>query len=282
MRPVVPVEEHSRESTPPPSGSGVTSAHTETKLAREGYNRTSIRTDNNEVTMFSVIFEVFPRQERFNEYLGLAKHLKPILESIDGFVDNERFESKLRPGWILSHSTWRDEKSVVRWRTTGEHHMVQEQGRSEVFADYHLRVGDVTADSQAPKEAPVREQRFDETETGAAKMATLTEMAPQAATASGVHADLPVALGLDLSRDGVVDYDVFASIYNPGKLALLVSWRDARAANPWAPVQAAGLQALRHRRIRIVRDYGMFDRREAPQFYPDAKGRETRHAKPAR
>jgi hypothetical protein len=28
----------------------------------------------------------------------------------------------------------------------------------------------------------------------------------------------------------------------------------------------------------VVRDYGMFDRREAPQFYPDANGRETRHA----
>ena len=34
----------------------------------------------------------------------------------------------------------------------------------------------------------------------------------------------------------------------------------------------------RLRRVRIVRDYGMFDRREAPQFYPDAKGAETKHA----
>ena len=62
--------------------------------------------------MFSVIFEVYPKEQRFEEYLALAKHLKPILEKIDGFVDNESFESKRRPGWILSHSTWRDEKSV--------------------------------------------------------------------------------------------------------------------------------------------------------------------------
>jgi hypothetical protein len=27
----------------------------------------------------------------------------------------------------------------------------------------------------------------------------------------------------------------------------------------------------RLRRVRIVRDYGMHDRREAPQYYPDAK-----------
>ena len=32
------------------------------------------------------------------------------------------------------------------------------------------------------------------------------------------------------------------------------------------------------RRVRVVRDYGMFDRREAPQFYPDADGRATLHA----
>jgi heme-degrading monooxygenase HmoA len=104
--------------------------------------------------MFSVIFEVFPKKERLEEYLTLAKHLKPILEKIDGFVDHERFESKRRRGWILSHSTWRDEKSVVRWRTTGEHHKIQERGRSEVFQDYHLRVGDVIGDTNPPGEAP--------------------------------------------------------------------------------------------------------------------------------
>ena len=31
----------------------------------------------------------------------------------------------------------------------------------------------------------------------------------------------------------------------------------------------------RVRRVRVIRDYGMFDRQEAPQFYPDAEGAET-------
>jgi hypothetical protein len=34
-------------------------------------------------------------------------------------------------------------------------------------------------------------------------------------------------------------------------------------------------------KVRIVRDYGRFDRREAPQFYPDVKGVETKHPEPA-
>ena len=122
--------------------------------------------------MFSVIFEVLPNDGRKDDYLDLAKHLKPILEKIDGFVDNERFESKLRPGWVLSHSTWRDEKSVVRWRTQGEHHVAQGKGRFEIFRDYHLRVGDATSDTAPPKEAPIIERRFDETEIGNAKIVT--------------------------------------------------------------------------------------------------------------
>jgi heme-degrading monooxygenase HmoA len=229
--------------------------------------------------MFSVIFEVYPKEARFDDYLALAKRLKPVLEQVDGFVDNERFDSKRRPGWILSHSTWRDEKSVVRWRTVGEHHLAQQTGRSEVFGDYHLRVGDVTADTDAPREAPVREQRFDATEVGAT-LATLTEITPQPGATFGSPAGLVSALGLDVSLGGVADHDVFASIYNPGKLALLVSWIDAAAASRWMPVRTNDIQTLRHRKVRIVRDYGMFDRREAPQFYPDAKGRETQHAKP--
>jgi heme-degrading monooxygenase HmoA len=40
--------------------------------------------------MFSVIFEVHPRREKFDLYLDLAKGSKPILEGIDGFIDNER------------------------------------------------------------------------------------------------------------------------------------------------------------------------------------------------
>ena len=232
--------------------------------------------------MFSVIFEVLPVEGRKDEYLELAKHLKPILETIDGFVDNERFESKRRPGWVLSHSTWRDEKSVVRWRTQGEHHVIQGKGRFEIFADYHLRVGDVTADTAPPVEAPVHERRFDETEVGAAKLVTFTEITPRQDAAFAAQPDLlPAHLGVDPAGGAAVEHDVFASIYNPGKLALLMSWHDPKAGNAWSPRKMDDIEKLRHRRIRVVRDYGRFDRREAPQFYADVKGAETRHPEPA-
>ena len=226
--------------------------------------------------MFLAIFEVRPKTERFNDYLALAKRLRPTLEKIDGFVENERFESRRRPGWILSLSTWRDEKSMVRWRTTGVHHIIQKQGRAEILEDYHLRIGDVTADTHAPSSAPVHEQRFDETEIGA-KFATVTELTPWQDASIGAPSDIIAGLGLDISQ-AVIDTDVFASIYNPGKLALLALWRDPASANTWIPRKLASAQMLRHRRVRIVRDYGMFDRREAPQFFSDARRGETKHA----
>jgi heme-degrading monooxygenase HmoA len=221
--------------------------------------------------MFSVVFEVHPKREAFDLYLALAKDLRPILQEIDGFIDNERFESTRRPGWILSHSTWRDEKAVVRWRTAARHHETQQRGRDEVFQDYHLRVGEIVADSAPPVGMPIVEQRLDETEIGAAKFVTLTEIHPAPSDIEALDNDvLPDRIGLDRRHTALIAYDVFASIYNKGKLALLASWRDQPAAEDFAPHSLPGA-SIRHRIIRIVREYGMFDRRESPQYYPDIK-----------
>ena len=220
--------------------------------------------------MFMVIFEVQPRKERFDEYLEIAKSLKPHIEKIDGFIDNERYASKRSEGRILSLSTWRDEKAVIRWRTLAAHHQAQEKGRSEIFRDYHLRVGEVVADTQPPKDHIVREQRLDETEVGAAKVVTISEM--PAKDGKPASADLATDLGLDKARNpDLLDHEIFESIYNPGKLVLLVSWRDADAAAAWRPAAIATAKSLRHRQVRIIRDYGMFERREAPQFYPEVQ-----------
>jgi len=218
--------------------------------------------------MFVVLFEVQPKGERWDEYLEFAKFLRPKLETIDGFVDNERFASKRTEGRLLSLSTWRDEKALVRWRTQGEHHAVQEKGRFEIFADYHLRVGEIVADTAPPDGTGLAQQRLDETETGAAKAVTITEITPN----QGAPAIAQEAFGLDPRAGDLVDHEVFESITAPGKLLLLASWRDAASASDWRPQAPASGDAMRHRRVRVVRDYGLRDRREAPQFYPPVDG----------
>jgi heme-degrading monooxygenase HmoA len=220
--------------------------------------------------MFAVIFMVQPKKDRFDDYLNLAKSLKPELEKIDGFIDNERFGSKRTEGRLLSLSTWRDEKAVIRWRTFGVHHEVQEKGRFEVFEDYHLRVGEITVDNEVPRGQKLQELHFDETAIGTAKVVTISELSPTKGE-KPASADLVADLGLQKSgTDGVIDHEVFESITNLGKLLLLVLWRDGAAAEHWKPRTAAGGK-LRHRSVRVIRDYGMSDRREAPQFYPEVK-----------
>jgi heme-degrading monooxygenase HmoA len=218
--------------------------------------------------MFAVIFEVQPRKERFDEYLALAKALRPRLDTIDGFIDIDRFASKRKEGRVLSLSIWRDDKAVTRWRTHAAHHGAQEKGRSEIFADYRLRVGEITADSgQQPGQAIVQ-QRFDVTEAGDAKVVTISEITAAHADGTGPDA-LALRLGLNADTPELIDHEAFESIYHPGKLLLLAGWRAAEAAAAWLPRQPAAASTLRHRHVRIVRDYGLFDRREAPQYYPD-------------
>src|ERR1700743_690440 len=115
--------------------------------------------DIRENEVFSVIFEVHPKSEQWDAYLGNAKMLRSELEQVDGVVDNIRYKSLTRDGWILSLSGWRDEKSVVRWRTRMRHHEVQAKGRSEILLDYHLRVGQITRDTQIPPGHRLEEQR---------------------------------------------------------------------------------------------------------------------------
>ena len=219
--------------------------------------------------MFAVIFELQPKQEKFAEYLRLAKYLKPMLEAIDGFIDIDRFASKRQNGHLLSFSTWRDEKAIVRWRTQAEHHAVQEKGRFEIFEDYHLRVGEVTLDTAAPKGRAIQEQRFDSTDAGEAKVVTITEVLLQEDNALGTGVErLGTHLGLRASSDGLLGQEVFESLYYPAKFLLLAAWRSADAAKSWSPTMLDWAKSVHHRHVRIIRDYGRFDRREAPQFFP--------------
>jgi heme-degrading monooxygenase HmoA len=225
------------------------------------------------MTMFAVIFEVQPKQERWNDYLDLAGMLRPALEKIDGFIDNERFTSLLDRGRVLSLSTWLDEKALIRWRTLALHHDAQEQGRSSTFADYHLRVGEVVADTHVPRGHVLPQQRFDETETGAAKLVTITEFRVPGDSGAGGDA-LAADLGPPtVETNSVVSHEAFTGITDPAKSLLLVSWRHHAAGERWRPSTPPGAD-IRHRTVRIIRDYGMRDRREAPQYYRAVAGDE--------
>jgi heme-degrading monooxygenase HmoA len=96
--------------------------------------------------VIAVIFEVWPAEGRAAEYFDMAASLRKDLESIDGFISIERFESLVTKGKYVSLSFWRDEEAVRTWRNLEGHRRAQMKGRGGVFADYRLRVASVMRD----------------------------------------------------------------------------------------------------------------------------------------
>jgi len=107
--------------------------------------------------MIAVIFEVWPAEGQVEAYLDIAHELRAELDRIEGFISVERFESIYEPGKYLALSFFRDEAAVRAWRDHAEHRIAQAKGRGGVFANYRLRVAEVTRDygpddrKQAPK-----------------------------------------------------------------------------------------------------------------------------------
>jgi heme-degrading monooxygenase HmoA len=220
--------------------------------------------------MFPVLFEVHPKPGQWDAYLGYAKMLRPELEQVGGFVDNNiRYRSLTREGWILSLSNWQDEKAVVRWRTKMKHHEVQELGRGEVLLDYHLRVGQITHDTRLPEGMELRDQRLDETEVGVGTAVVLIDAKrPSDWKETTNPADCAEWLGLR-PLHGFLDWDLFDAVVTPGDIILMSTFKDGPTASAFIDSVSIPDEA-RLRSVRIIRDYSMFDRREAPQYFPEA------------
>ena len=88
----------------------------------------------------------------------------------------------------------------------------------------------------------------------------------------------PLAEGID----GFISVERFQSITNPGKLLSLSFWRDEAAVEEWRKLaahrraQQAGrndfFSDYRLRVAHVMRDYGMFERDEAPADSLEAHG----------
>lgn len=74
--------------------------------------------------------------------------------------------------------------------------------------------------------------------------------------------------------DGFISIERFESLYTPGKILSLSYWRDEESVKQWRNTEEHRLaqqkgreEVFRNYRLRVVsiiRDYGMFDREQAP------------------
>ena len=110
---------------------------------------------------------------------------------------------------------------------------------------------------------------------GRVMMTVIFEVEPHNGKAQE-YLDIAARLRPELEKsDGFISVERFESIYRPGKYVSISYWRDADAVRAWRThtehqqAQAKGRQEIfadyRIRVAQVVRDYGIYDRAEAPQ-----------------
>jgi heme-degrading monooxygenase HmoA len=203
--------------------------------------------------MISQFFEVQIKEGQINRYLDLAASLKPSLEAMGGCLFIDRFKSLNRKNLLLSYQIWQDEGSMIAWRVDPKHHTVQETGREKVFDDYRIRIAQVLHEERPEKSAwrPERLSPYNDPKRRPPTFAVASESR---------NRELPV--------ETPWKRDVFESVYRPGKFAHLVDVPSSDAGVAFGRRLFADSTTEYFRVFEVMRDYGMFNRGEAPQYYP--------------
>jgi heme-degrading monooxygenase HmoA len=205
--------------------------------------------------MLALLFEVTPKHDGYQRYLDIAAALRPALDKHDGFLFIDRYRSLSRPETILSHSLWRDEASLAAWRTFEAHHHAQVAGREHIFADYRLRIAHVVLE-RTPDASDRRRSRPSSYNEPAARP-------PRHVVIAGSRG--PLNFGEASDRfESLNRPNEFLSLYDAGDLEAATLLFES-LADPG--LGAAAFESTDVRLCEVERDYGMFDRREAPQYY---------------
>jgi heme-degrading monooxygenase HmoA len=203
--------------------------------------------------MISQFFEVQIKEGQIDRYLGLAASLKPSLEAMGGCLFIDRFKSLSRKNLLLSYQIWQDEGSMVAWRVDPNHHKVQEAGREQVFDDNRIRISQVVHEERPPK-SPWRPERLSPYNDPARRAPTFV------VASESRNPDLPIETSWKR--------DAFESVYRPGIFAHLVDVPSFDDGVAFGRKLLADPTTEYFRVFEVTRDYGMFNRAEAPQYYP--------------
>lgn len=163
--------------------------------------------------------------------------MRPIVEKNPGFIAVERFENLQKSGWYLSFSQWRDELALSQWRCQPDHYGAQVCGRSLVLQDYRLRVATQ--------------------QNGKLNLASRAE-----------HEQIAIFIGDFMAIKGALqvavrkseELQLFRGVIDPQRgigMVNKISTQIEFASNPQFEI----------RHFEVCRDYGMFDRAEAPQQF---------------
>ncbi len=199
--------------------------------------------------MQALLFEVEPRAGHEDHYFSHAAALRPLLKEHTGLIFIDRFKSLSRPEIILSHSHWRDEAAIAKWRIDAKHHKTQAAGRNKHFKDYRIRISHVLQNYArgANVAAWSSEGAYSDPETHDTRLLTIiaSEQKPFAQEAGETY----LSVNFDETYLTVASVQTEAA----GRDLIHLASRTATVTNAMLSL--------------VTRDYGMFEREEAPQYF---------------
>jgi heme-degrading monooxygenase HmoA len=216
-------------------------------------NTTETVSEHGADAMMSLFFEVEVKPERGDQYLNLAASLKPALDKMGGCLFLDRFRSLSRDNLLLSYQIWQDEAAMTAWRVDAQHHKVQTLGREKVFSDYRLRIAQVIHEARPGKPVwqPERRTPYNDPARRKPTYVLVTE---------SKSAKLPARPDWQT--------DAFTSVYREGHFAHLIDVPEPQAGIAFGDRLFADPTTEYVRIVEVIRDYGMYDLTEAPQYYP--------------
>ena len=96
------------------------------------------------VIQVTVEFELKPGVEQAFE-AALAE-MRDLVRTFDGYQGEQPCQSETEQGTFVFLSYWRDPESLRLWRNDPAHRRMQQRGRDEFFAWYHVRVAEIERD----------------------------------------------------------------------------------------------------------------------------------------
>ncbi len=193
--------------------------------------------------MLALFFEVLPRPGHEDHYFRHVGMLKPLLAEHTGMTWLDRFRSLSRDRVILSHQLWVDDAAIGRWREDRQHQRSQTAGRYKHFEDYRIRIAELFL--RVERQSPL-------------------EQLDPGPKATGNY----IVAGHSKGRPLKGFEESFASVNIAGAYVALSSVASETAARKLVDRISKDQSMSWGFAARMIRDYGMFERGQAPQDYP--------------
>ncbi|KAK4621901.1 hypothetical protein CLAFUR4_07525 [Fulvia fulva] len=208
-------------------------------------------------TTFIVIFEAtFPASK--NAVAGAhCTKIAPFLSDQEGFIPETGFISPHNEEKHLTYAKCEGEAAAQRWRMNSEHLRIQHKARHGVFEDFRLRCGSDFTDQEL----------LTPTEQSGQYMVVYEELMSDATKEGGLEASAIERLSISGATDIFNDASEITAYQGEKSIVWLMPFQSKEAAVKCMASQAFG--KLQHtpdavRLMRIMRDYGKSNRKEAP------------------